>query len=200
MWVLAAPRSRCPDDTASVGSEPRPTECGASPPSELHDLSWYIELVCNALKTASNRENAMNGSRRQLLTRGLAAAAAISTSSSAIAQLPWNRRGQAPTEADYFHGTAFDHGVEYRATNMALIPKEFRPRITSEIIDPEPGRLVIDTREHFLYLTRADGTAIRYAVGVGREGFQWFGSAKVSAREYGQRGHRPRKWSSAILT
>src|SRR5829696_9122035 len=49
----------------------------------------------------------------------------------------------------------------------------------SEIIDPEPGRLVIDTREHFLYLTRADGTAIRYAVGVGREGFQWFGSAKV---------------------
>src|SRR5215203_2778929 len=66
-----------------------------------------------------------------------------------------------------------------RATNMALIPKEFRPQITSEIIDPEPGRLVIDTREHFLYLTRADGTAIRYAVGVGREGFQWFGSAKV---------------------
>ena len=121
----------------------------------------------------------MNGSRRQLLTGTLTAATAIATSSSAFAQLAWNRRAQAPTEADYFHGTAFDHGVEYRATNMALIPKEFRPQITSEIIDPEPGRLVIDTREHFLYLTRADGTAIRYAVGVGREGFQWFGSAKV---------------------
>ena len=108
----------------------------------------------------------MSGSRRQLLTRAVAAAAAIATSSSAFAQLAWNRRGQAPTEADYFDGTAFDHGVEYRATNMALIPKEFRPQITSEIIDPEPGGLVIDTREHFLYLTRADGTAIRYAVAV----------------------------------
>jgi lipoprotein-anchoring transpeptidase ErfK/SrfK len=37
----------------------------------------------------------------------------------------------------------------------------------------------VDTREHFLYLTRADGTSIRYDVGVGREGFQWFGSAQV---------------------
>jgi len=72
-----------------------------------------------------------------------------------------------------------DHGVEYRRTNMALIPKAYRPQITTEISDPEPGRIVVDTREHFLYLTRADGTSIRYAVGVGREGFQWFGSAQV---------------------
>jgi lipoprotein-anchoring transpeptidase ErfK/SrfK len=143
-------------------------------------LRWYIELdFQRAEHSKRNGENAMNGSRRQLLTRAVAAAAAIATSPSAFAQLAWNRGAQAPTEADYFDGTAFDHGVEYRATNMALIPKEFRPQITSEIIDPEPGGLVIDTREHFLYLTRADGTAIRYAVGVGREGFQWFGSAKV---------------------
>jgi lipoprotein-anchoring transpeptidase ErfK/SrfK len=62
---------------------------------------------------------------------------------------------------------------------MALIPREYRPQITREIVDPEPGRIVIDSREHFLYLTRGDGTSIRYAVGVGREGFQWFGSAQV---------------------
>ena len=90
----------------------------------------------------------------------------------------WGRGGQQPTEDDYFDGTAVDHGVEYRSTNMALIPREYRPQITREIIDPEPGRLVIDSRDHFLYLTRADGTSIRYAVGVGREGFQWFGSAR----------------------
>src|SRR5215216_5987456 len=76
-------------------------------------LSWYIEFgLRHAENSEGNRGNTMDGSRRQLLTRGLAAAAAISTSSSAFAQLPWNRRGQAPTEADYFHGTAFDHGVE----------------------------------------------------------------------------------------
>jgi len=87
--------------------------------------------------------------------------------------------GQVPTEEDYFEGTATDHGVTYRRTNMALIPREYRPQITREINDPDPGRIVIDSREHFLYLTRADGTSLRYAVGVGREGFQWYGSAHV---------------------
>jgi hypothetical protein len=85
-------------------------------------------MVQSNLNSKGNGENAMNASRRQLLTRTVAAAAAIGTSSSAFAQLAWNRRGQAPTEADYFDGTAFDHGVEYRATNMALIPKDFDHR------------------------------------------------------------------------
>lgn len=96
-----------------------------------------------------------------------------------LRQSAWAQGRYVPTEADYFNGTALDHGIEYRRTNMALIPREYRPQITREIIDPEPGRIVIDSREHFLYLTRDDGTAIRYAVGVGREGFQWYGSAQV---------------------
>lgn len=89
------------------------------------------------------------------------------------------QRGWIPTEEDYFDGMALDHGVEYRRTNMALIPREYRPQVTREIHDPQPGRIVVDSREHFLYLTGADGTSIRYTVGVGREGFQWYGSAQV---------------------
>ena len=91
----------------------------------------------------------------------------------------FGRGGYVPTDEDYFNGTAVDHGVEYRRTNMALIPREYRPQITREIVDPEPGRIVSIAVSTFLYLTRADGTSIRYAVGVGREGFQWFGSAQV---------------------
>lgn len=85
----------------------------------------------------------------------------------------------AATEDAYFAGTALDHGVEFRRTNMALIRPEFRRQTTREIEDPEPGRIVVDTRDHVLYLTSADGTSIRYGVGVGREGFQWFGSAQI---------------------
>lgn len=121
----------------------------------------------------------MKQTRRQALNfiTGSALAAAVTPMSVAIGAS--SRGGHIPTEAEYFDGTAVDHGVEYRRTNMALIPPEYRPQITTEITDPQPGRIVIDTREHFLYLTRADGTSIRYAVGVGREGFQWFGSAQV---------------------
>ena len=75
------------------------------------------------------------------------------TSVAGLRQSAWAQGRYVPTEADYFNGTALDHGIEYRRTNMALIPREYRPQITREIIDPEPGRIVIDSREHFLYLT-----------------------------------------------
>ncbi|MDD7908950.1 MULTISPECIES: L,D-transpeptidase [Pseudovibrio] len=41
------------------------------------------------------------------------------------------------------------------------------------------GTLVVDPGERFLYLVRADGTAMRYGVGVGRAGFEWSGDARV---------------------
>jgi hypothetical protein len=102
----------------------------------------------------------MTPTRRTLLkgAGGAMIALAIFPTSSALAA--WSGGGQLPMKKDYFDGTAVDHGVEYRRTNMALIPREYRPQITREIVDPEPGRLVIDSREHFLYLTRADGLAL----------------------------------------
>jgi lipoprotein-anchoring transpeptidase ErfK/SrfK len=45
-----------------------------------------------------------------------------------------------------------------------------------------PGTIVIDTSERRLYLVQADGTALRYGVGVGREGFQWSGSHRITRK------------------
>ncbi len=42
-----------------------------------------------------------------------------------------------------------------------------------------PGTLVVDTPAKYLYLTGADGSAVRYGIGVGREGFAWSGRAIV---------------------
>jgi lipoprotein-anchoring transpeptidase ErfK/SrfK len=44
------------------------------------------------------------------------------------------------------------------------------------------GTIVIDTRERFLYLVGAGGTAIRYGVGVGRPGFEWTGTKRISRK------------------
>lgn len=46
----------------------------------------------------------------------------------------------------------------------------------------KPGTIVIDTTEKYLYLVHADGTARRYGVGVGRPGFQWAGTHRVSMK------------------
>jgi len=45
-----------------------------------------------------------------------------------------------------------------------------------------PGTIVVDTRARHLYFLNADGTAVRYGVGVGREGFAWSGVERVSRK------------------
>ena len=46
----------------------------------------------------------------------------------------------------------------------------------------EPGTVLIRTGERRLYLVQRDGTAIRYAVAVGRPGKQWFGDAAIDGK------------------
>jgi len=47
----------------------------------------------------------------------------------------------------------------------------------------KPGTVVVDPGQRFLYLTMADGRAIRYGIGVGRQGFAWSGQAVVGAKQ-----------------
>ena len=42
-----------------------------------------------------------------------------------------------------------------------------------------PGSITVDTEHRFLYLSMAGGRAMRYDVGVGREGFEWSGNARI---------------------
>ncbi len=43
-----------------------------------------------------------------------------------------------------------------------------------------PGTVVVNTRERRLYYVLGGGKAVRYVVGVGREGFQWAGAQRIS--------------------
>ena len=42
-----------------------------------------------------------------------------------------------------------------------------------------PGTIIVDTPNKFLYLVLKDGKAMRYGIGVGREGYSWAGKARV---------------------
>jgi len=42
------------------------------------------------------------------------------------------------------------------------------------------GTIIIDTAQTYLYYVLGDGTAIRYGIGVGRDGFRWSGSQAVT--------------------
>jgi len=46
-----------------------------------------------------------------------------------------------------------------------------------------PGTVIIDPRSRYLYLVLGDGTALRYGVGVGRQGFAWSGTATINSKQ-----------------
>jgi len=68
------------------------------------------------------------------------------------------------------------------AMNVARVdPKFFRQQVA--YAGPEaPGTIVVDTQARFLYLVEPDGTAMRYGIGVGREGLAFSGEAKIGRK------------------
>ncbi len=42
-----------------------------------------------------------------------------------------------------------------------------------------PGTIVVDTKARFLYFVQPNGKAIRYGVGIGRDGFAWSGRGTI---------------------
>src|SRR5277367_3836867 len=44
------------------------------------------------------------------------------------------------------------------------------------------GTVIIDTAHTFLYLTLGDGKALRYGIGVGRQGFTWSGTQTITRK------------------
>ena len=46
-----------------------------------------------------------------------------------------------------------------------------------------PGTIIIDTKDRFLYLVQPNNRALRYGIGVGRDGFQWQGVQKISRKQ-----------------
>ncbi|WP_183752027.1 L,D-transpeptidase [Pseudochelatococcus contaminans] len=65
------------------------------------------------------------------------------------------------------------------AVDLTQIRPELLRREVAYPTDEQPGTIVIDPANHFLYLVRPEGRAIRYGVGVGRAGFDWDGRATI---------------------
>jgi lipoprotein-anchoring transpeptidase ErfK/SrfK len=45
-----------------------------------------------------------------------------------------------------------------------------------------PGTIIVHTSERFLYVVQGNNRALRYGIGVGRDGFQWKGSLKITRK------------------
>jgi lipoprotein-anchoring transpeptidase ErfK/SrfK len=63
-------------------------------------------------------------------------------------------------------------------------PKELPANLKKQLVDyvtKEPaGTIIVDTPNTYLYLVLGHGKAMRYGIGVGREGFTWTGTERIS--------------------
>jgi len=64
-------------------------------------------------------------------------------------------------------------------SEIQKLPRKYRRRVVRFNGGFAPGTIVIDTRQKFLYLVEPGGQAMRYGIGVGRQGFSWSGTAVI---------------------
>lgn len=74
---------------------------------------------------------------------------------------------------------AIPRGEDPRHMRMDPI---YLPRIVAYQGRQAPGTIVIDSKRKFLYLVQAGDRAIRYGVGVGKPGFGWTGTQRVTRK------------------
>lgn len=80
--------------------------------------------------------------------------------------------------------------------DYSKIDPMYLPQMVEYPSDKKPGTIIIDTNNRFLYLVMGDGKARRYGVGVGKPGFEWAGSHKITRKAEWPEWHPPREMIS----
>jgi len=73
-------------------------------------------------------------------------------------------------------------GYEPTPAEEQLQPQFQRQMVFFRTSEP-PGTIIVDTPPRYLYLVQGNNRAIRYGIGVGRDGFQWSGALNITRKQ-----------------
>jgi lipoprotein-anchoring transpeptidase ErfK/SrfK len=65
---------------------------------------------------------------------------------------------------------------------LAEMPARLKRQLVSYATREAPGTVIIDTPNTYLYLVLGHGQAMRYGIGVGRDGFTWSGVQSITMK------------------
>jgi lipoprotein-anchoring transpeptidase ErfK/SrfK len=93
-----------------------------------------------------------------------------------------------PIQPMSFAATASDYGpvndrFPVAGFDTSKIGPEYTRRLVPYMTKEPVGTIVIDPHAHFLYLVQPGGMAMRYGVGVGKQGFGWSGVATINSKQ-----------------
>ncbi|MBE7183615.1 MAG: L,D-transpeptidase [Methylobacterium mesophilicum] len=140
--------------------------------------------------SSSSFFNAPTSRRRFLSLTALAGSAALAGCST-IGRVPVYSDAapelapEAAPDSNYalMYGPVNDNGFAIPAIPYQRIDPKFLRQIVPDPTGEQPGTIVVDTRQHFLYLVREGGMAMRYGVGLGRAGFAWSGEGVIQWKQ-----------------
>jgi lipoprotein-anchoring transpeptidase ErfK/SrfK len=72
--------------------------------------------------------------------------------------------------------------VEEQTEQGYEAPAQFRRQVVVYTGNEAPGTIIIDTANTYLYLVMGGGRAVRYGIGVGRDGFRWSGVQSITKK------------------
>jgi len=144
-------------------------------PRDAHPMGQHMTQILAPRRRPSSRV-----AKALVLVSALASAvllAPIAFAGAASAQT----LGYSPTEPD---AVAPDYVSPAPAPDDedSLLPERLRRIIVNLDTREAPGTVIIDTRNTALYYVLGGGRAIRYGVGVGRQGFTWSGAETISRK------------------
>jgi lipoprotein-anchoring transpeptidase ErfK/SrfK len=122
------------------------------------------------------------------VTLVLAGALLLATSSLSAANA--QSLGYAPQDPSafpqgYVQGDAAPQDTQQQDTQQdedSVLPDRLRRQVVNLDTREAPGTIIIDTGNTYLYYVLGGGRAIRYGVGVGRQGFTWAGVQTISRK------------------
>jgi len=102
-------------------------------------------------------------------------AVAFSTSAAAAPPTPFQFAMQQPVQS-------VSAQISPDEGSSVELPARFKRQVVSYATREAPGTIIIDTPNTYLYYVLGGGQAIRYGIGVGREGFTWSGVQSVTKK------------------
>jgi lipoprotein-anchoring transpeptidase ErfK/SrfK len=103
------------------------------------------------------------------------AGAVVWIGTAAASPLPVFKTSSAPSSLARDQALTDENG-------LTGVPRDLRRQTVNYPTKAAAGSVVFDIAQTFLYYVLGDGTAIRYGIGVGREGFTWSGSQSVTRK------------------
>jgi lipoprotein-anchoring transpeptidase ErfK/SrfK len=137
-------------------------------------LARLINMVKMRLKPGCNSTPAFRlkmHSRRTFLLGAFGATAALA--------------GCTTSDLNIFtaeYGSKKDAGYALPSIPIHQVPRQFHRQVVRYDTKENPGTVIVDPANKYLYFVMPEGKAMRYGIGVGREGFEWSGTTRVAMK------------------